>query len=112
MMPRSCRTGVDAPPALLWDSERVSLTFEIHVRPGARRTHVGGTHDGVLAIAVTAPPADGQANEAVCAAVADAFGVRSSSVRLVRGHTSRRKVVAIELDEHHARLRLAELLAG
>jgi hypothetical protein len=94
------------------DSSSVSLTFEIHVRPGARRAKVGGSHDGALAIAVTAPPADGKANEAVCAAVADAFGVRTSAVQLVRGHTSRRKAVTVELDEHDARVRLTELLDG
>ncbi|MCB0999803.1 MAG: DUF167 domain-containing protein [Acidimicrobiales bacterium] len=84
----------------------------MHVRPGAKRTAVGGAHDGALAVAVTAPPADGKANEAVCVAVAAAFGVRASAVEIVRGHTSRRKHVRVKLDETHAQARLAELLTG
>lgn len=87
------------------------VTIEVHVRPGARRTRVGGSHDGALAVAVTAPPADGRANDAVCAAVADAFAIRPSAVTLARGHTSRRKTLRLDLDEDVARRRLAELVA-
>jgi uncharacterized protein (TIGR00251 family) len=90
----------------------VSFAFDVHVRPGARRSRVGGSHDGVLAVAVSAPPADGKANEAVCAAVAEAFGVRTSAVDIVRGHSSRRKHLRLELDESMAEARLAELLAA
>ena len=86
-------------------------TIDVHVRPGARRAHVGGSHDGALAVAVTAPPADGRANEAVCTAVAAAFAIRPSAVTLVRGHTSRRKTLRLDLDEDAARRRLAELVA-
>lgn len=90
----------------------MSFTVDVHVRPGARRTSVGGSHDGALAVAVTAPPADGKANEAVCAAVAEAFDVRPSAVELVRGHTSRRKQLRITVDAKVAAARLAELLAA
>lgn len=39
---------------------------------------------------------DGKATEAVLAAVADAFGVRRGSVRLVSGAASRTKVIDID----------------
>lgn len=90
----------------------MTTDIEVHVRPGAKRTRVGGSHDGVLTVAVTAPPADGKANEAVCEAIARAFGVRTSAVELVRGHTSRRKHLRIDVDEAAGRARLAELLDG
>jgi uncharacterized protein (TIGR00251 family) len=75
-----------------------AFTFEVHVRPGARRTSVGGEHDGALTVSVSAPAVDGRANEAVEAALAHAFGVRRSAVSIVRGTTSRRKSVRIAGD--------------
>jgi uncharacterized protein (TIGR00251 family) len=93
-----------------------SYDFAIHVRPGARRTSLDGTHDGVVAVRVAAPPADGQANEAVCQVLATAFHVRRTAVTIVRGASSRRKQVRIDADTPTEAARLEsthrELLAG
>jgi uncharacterized protein (TIGR00251 family) len=83
------------------------MTISIRVRPGASRTHVGGTYDGALVVAVAQRAVDGKATEAALAAVAKAFGVRKRDVTLVSGATSRNKVVDIAID---APDRLAELL--
>lgn len=74
------------------------LRIGIRVTPGARRAHVGGDHDGDLVVRVTARAVDGRATEAALDAVADALGVRRRRVRLVRGATSRRKLVAVAAD--------------
>jgi hypothetical protein len=47
-------------------------------------------------IRVTAPPVDGKANAALCAFVAQRAGVPPSRVSIVRGTTSRDKVVRVE----------------
>jgi uncharacterized protein len=47
-------------------------------------------------IRVTAPPVDGRANEALCRLIARAAGVAPTRVRVIRGHTARDKVVAVE----------------
>jgi uncharacterized protein YggU (UPF0235/DUF167 family) len=47
-------------------------------------------------IRVTAPPVDGKANAALCALVAERAGVPRSRVEVVRGMTSRDKVVRVE----------------
>jgi uncharacterized protein (TIGR00251 family) len=87
----------------------VPFELDVHVRPGARSTQVGGSHDGVLAVKVAAPPADGQANEAVCRAVAAALGVRPAAVELVRGASSRRKRLRIDGDPAALQARSDEL---
>jgi uncharacterized protein (TIGR00251 family) len=85
------------------------FTIAVHVRPGARRTSVGGEHGGALTVAVSAPAVDGRANDAVVAALAEAFEVRPSAVAIVRGATARRKSVCIEGDVERLAARAAVL---
>jgi uncharacterized protein len=72
----------------------------VRVKAGARRTVVGGRWDGpggpALVVAVTAPAVEGKANAAVVEALAEAFGVRRSRVRIVAGARGRDKVVEID----------------
>ncbi len=74
----------------------VAVLLEIHVRPGSSRSEVGGSHDGVLVVRVRERAVDGRATTAALEAVAGAFGVAPRQVRLVRGATSRRKLVEID----------------
>ena len=55
-----------------------------------------GERAGAVVIRVTAPPVDGKANAALCAFVAQRAGVPRSRVSVVRGSTSRDKVVRVE----------------
>ncbi|MFI5100515.1 MAG: DUF167 domain-containing protein [Actinomycetes bacterium] len=76
------------------------MRFTVRVRPAAGRTHVGGRWgpDGApaLLVVVAAPAADGRANQAVVDALARAFGVRRSAVRLVSGSSGRTKLVEVD----------------
>ena len=45
---------------------------------------------------VPEPPEDGRANEAVIELLAEHFDVPKGSLRIVRGHTSRQKVIEIQ----------------
>ncbi|WP_026420025.1 DUF167 domain-containing protein [Actinoalloteichus caeruleus] len=90
--------------------------FAVRVKPGARRTVVGGRWDGVLGpalvVAVAAPAVEGKANEALRRAVADAFGVRRQAVRVDAGERGRDKWLVVDLDETAAEDRLRTLLEG
>lgn len=48
-----------------------------------------------IKLAITAPPVDGKANEAVIRYLADLFRVPKSSIVIVSGETGRNKLVAI-----------------
>ena len=72
------------------------MRVTIRVRPGAARAQVGGSHDGALVVRVSAPAVGGRATAAALAAVAAAFGVRPSAVRLLTGAASRTKVVEVD----------------
>jgi uncharacterized protein len=62
-------------------------------------------------VAVAARAVEGQATKAVLDAVAAAFDVRRSAVTLVRGATSRDKLIDIDGEESDLRPRLERLLA-
>jgi len=86
LSPRSNRT---APPAS-------SQLVQVRVQPKARRNEIVEQPDGVFRVRVTAAPEGGEANRAVTALLAEAFGVAPSRISLVRGATSRDKLFRIE----------------
>ena len=73
-----------------------AATVRVRVQPRASREAVLGWRDGVLRVAVTAPPVDGEANEALRRVLARALGVAPSAVDVVRGARARDKVVRVE----------------
>jgi uncharacterized protein (TIGR00251 family) len=72
-----------------------TLVLELHVQPGASRTEVAGTHGDALKVRLAAPPVDGKANAELLRFLAEAFGVPRRDVTLLRGESSRAKVVRI-----------------
>lgn len=69
----------------------------LRVTPRADRTEVVGRRaDGVIAVRVTAAPADGKANAAVIKVVADAIGTRPSGLSLISGQSGRDKRVQVD----------------
>ena len=73
--------------------------IELRVQPRAKKNEIL-VRDGRLHVRVTAPPADGKANAAVCALLAKKLGVPKRAVEVRRGAASRDKVVSIDgMDE-------------
>jgi uncharacterized protein (TIGR00251 family) len=69
--------------------------LRLRVYPNAGRSEVTGFTDGVLHIRLAAPPVKGKANKELTAFLSQALGVSQSSLNIVKGHTSRNKVMAI-----------------
>jgi len=77
-----------------------TITFEVRVAPRASRDRVIGVHDGVLKVALTAPPVDGVANEALRKLLAKKLGVSKSDVQILRGDRARAKLISVRgIDE-------------
>lgn len=77
--------------------KRTAIRLAIKVIPRACATEVRGRMaDGTLRIALNAPPADGKANRELQKFLAGEFGTALSSIRLLSGTTSRRKLVSID----------------
>lgn len=71
-------------------------TLAIKAIPNAPRTEVVGWLGDALKVKVHAPPLEGRANDALCAFLADALGLPRRAVTVLRGDTSRQKLVRIE----------------
>jgi uncharacterized protein (TIGR00251 family) len=69
--------------------------LRVKVTPGARRNEITGLTDGVLQVKVAAPPVKGKANKELLAFLSRALGVKKSAISIVKGQTSRDKVIAI-----------------
>ena len=72
-----------------------AITFEVRVAPRASRNRIVGVQEGALKVALTAPPVDGAANEALKKLLAKAVGVAKSDVEILRGDRARIKVLRI-----------------
>lgn len=86
--------------------------LRVRVQPRARRAGFEGYHGDLLKVALTAPPVEGAANEALVRFLADALDVPPSTVCVISGQTSREKAVEFRgLDLATASDRLTALLS-
>jgi len=70
---------------------------EIRVVPRASRDELAGFDEtGRLKVRLTAPPVEGAANRALIKLLAKRLGLSKSAVTVVRGETSRNKLVEID----------------
>jgi uncharacterized protein YggU (UPF0235/DUF167 family) len=69
------------------------LRIRCKLIPGAGENALGGVHDGEIVARVTAQAEKGKANAALLQLLAREFGVRKSALALLRGRTSRHKVI-------------------
>ncbi len=70
--------------------------INIKVIPNAKKNEVYEEGE-LLKVRVQAPAMDGRANKAVVEVLAEFFGVKKSSVRIIRGERSREKVVEVDI---------------
>ena len=69
--------------------------FALRVQPRSSRTALAGLIGDAIKLAITAPPVDGKANQAVVEYLAKLFSVPKSSITILSGETGRNKLIAI-----------------
>jgi hypothetical protein len=80
---------------LPWKPSRNGLMIAVRVQPRASKAVVEDVREGVLRVRLTAPPADGAANEQLIKLMAKYLGVPKSRLAIIKGQASREKVVEL-----------------
>jgi len=83
------------------------VLLSVKLQPRASKNEIGEAIGNELKIKVTAPPVDAAANQALIALLADTLDCPRGHVELIRGQTSRHKVLrlrGISADEIARRL--------
>jgi len=71
------------------------VTLTIKVMPRSKQNEIVGIEGDAIKIRLTAPALEGRANEALVRFLAERLGVARGQIVIVRGETSRSKVVRV-----------------
>jgi uncharacterized protein (TIGR00251 family) len=71
------------------------MIINIRVSPRAKLNLVKNDGD-IMRVYITTAPEDGKANQAVIKLLAEHFSVAKSQIKIIRGETSRDKVIQIQ----------------
>jgi uncharacterized protein (TIGR00251 family) len=74
---------------------RRGITLKVKVEPKSSRKGISGLIGDSLKVKVHAPPVGGAANEELKEILSKEFRIRKSDIKIVRGDSSRDKVVEI-----------------
>jgi uncharacterized protein (TIGR00251 family) len=75
------------------------MVISVRVHPAARKAKIEKLGSADYKVHVLSPPEKGQANREVRIALALYFKIPPSRVRILRGETSRLKLVDLDLDD-------------
>jgi len=93
--------------------EERQVSFWVQVIPRASRNAIQGEAEGVLRVAIQAPPVENAANEELIRFLADRCGIARRQITILAGHHQRRKRIAIEaIGEDAVRVALSSGVVG
>ncbi len=72
------------------------MEIDVLVQPRASKEEIAGIQGAAIKVRLTAPPVDGEANEALIRFIAKLAGVPRSAVEIVRGKSGRRKTLRVQ----------------
>jgi uncharacterized protein len=68
----------------------------VKITPNAGRNEITGFKEGIWQVKISAPPDKGKANKELVDFLSTRLGVRKAAILIVKGQTSRNKVIAVE----------------
>jgi uncharacterized protein (TIGR00251 family) len=86
--------------------------LQVHLQPRGSQNRILGRHGDAIKVQVQAPPVKGAANAALIEVLAAALGVPRRSIHILRGATSRTKLVEIHTSDSTACQRRLEEVLG
>jgi uncharacterized protein len=72
------------------------IIIEVKVDPRSSKNEIVGAVEKTVRIKLTAPPVGGAANEMLIELLAKKFGIRKSDVLIMKGETSRHKLIKLK----------------
>lgn len=72
------------------------MNVTVIAHPGSKKPRIERDPDGTYHVYVHEKAHDGEANMAIIEALSEALSRPKSSLSILRGHTSRRKVISIQ----------------
>ncbi len=82
------------------------LRLEIKVQPRSSKNQIVGEQEGALKIKLTAPPVDGEANQALINFLSTCLKIPKKDITLLKGESSRHKLLEIQGIEKAAFIKL------
>ena len=70
--------------------------ISVRVYPNSARNGIAGLTCGVLHIKISAPPVRGKANQELIAFLSRLLATKKDSISIIKGHTTRNKVIVID----------------
>ncbi len=80
---------------LPYSKAKDGIIIEVKVDPRSSRNEIVGAVDRTIRVKLTAPPVDGAANEMLVELLAKKFNIRKSDVIIMKGETSRHKLIKL-----------------
>ncbi len=72
-----------------------TVSLSLYIQAGAKKNQIVGEHDSRLKVKIAAPPIEGRANEEILAFFRRIFSLSKSQVSLIRGATTKLKVLEL-----------------
>ncbi|MBI4823178.1 MAG: DUF167 domain-containing protein [Nitrospirae bacterium] len=71
------------------------IILSVKVEPKASKKGISGVMGEILKVKVTAAPEGGRANDQLIEILSEAFDVKKSSIRIIKGISSRNKLIEV-----------------
>jgi uncharacterized protein len=81
---------------LPYSKAKDGIIIEVKVDPRSSRNEIVGVVDKTVRIKLTAPPVEGAANEQLIKLLAERFDIRKSDVIIMKGESSRHKLIKLK----------------